>query len=181
MRTIAKLLSAGLLGISIAGAPLLAQTPSIDYDHTVNFLKFKTYTWDKIHATDPGVEDRIAIALNRDMAGRYMSEVPKNGDVIITAVEASKDKQEFITFYDSLGSDFSWQRPWSSGFLDAQATLSDIPVSTLVVDMYDGKTHKLLWRGAITGPIEGSQDKMNNAIDKEVTELISKFPPKFKK
>jgi hypothetical protein len=65
--------------------------------------------------------------------------------------------------------------------MDSQATLGDIPVNTLIIDMYDTKTHKLLWRGTITGPLEGSQDKMNNAIDKEVTELISKYPPKFKK
>jgi hypothetical protein len=181
MRSIARTLALGLFAFGAAATPILAQTAVIDYDHTVNFIKFKTYTCEKVHATDPGVEDRITIALNRDMAGRYMSEVPKNGDVTITAVEASRDKQEFTTFYDSLGSDYAWQRPWASGFMDSQATLSDIPVNTLIIDMYDTKAHKLLWRGTITGPIEGSQDKMNNAIDKEVTELISKYPPKFKK
>jgi hypothetical protein len=181
MRSIARTLAIGLFAFGIVGAPILAQTVTIDYDHTVNFIKFKTYTWEKVHATDPGVEDRITIALNRDMAGRYMSEVPKNGDVTIAVVEASKDKQEFTTFYDSLGSDYSWQRPWGSGFMDSQATLSDIPVSTLIIDIYDTKTHKLLWRGTVTGPVEGSQDKMNNTIDKEVTDLIGKYPPKFKK
>ena len=158
----------------------MAQTVTIDYDHTVNFLKFRTYAWAKIQATDPSVEDRITIALNRDMGGRYMTEVAKGGDVTITAVEATQDKQEFATFYSGVV-DYPWQRPWGSGFLDSQATLSDIPVNTLVIDMYDTKTHKLLWRGSIAGPLEGSQDKMNNAIDKEVTVLISKYPPKFKK
>jgi hypothetical protein len=108
MRTIAKMLAAGFVGIALAGAPGLAQATNIDYDHTVNFLKFKTYTWEKVHATDPGVEDRITIALNRDMAGRYMSEVPKGGDVTITAVEASQDKQEFSTFYDHGAAQDSW-------------------------------------------------------------------------
>jgi hypothetical protein len=181
MKSLARVFAVAFFGAALVGAPIMAQTATIDYDHTVNFLKFKTYTWEKVHATDPGVEDRITIALNRDMGGRYMTEVAKGGDVTITAVEATKDKQEFSTFYDSLGSDYSWQRPWGSGFLDSQATLNDIPVNTLVIDMYDTKTHKLLWRGTITGTLEGSQDKMNNTIDKEVTELISKYPPKYKK
>jgi hypothetical protein len=182
MRTIAKMLAAGFVGIALAGAPGLAQATNIDYDHTVNFLKFKTYTWEKVHATDPGVEDRITIALNRDMAGRYMSEVPKGGDVTITAVEASQDKQEFSTFYDSLGSDYSWQRPWgSAGFMDSQATLNDVPVDTLIIDMYDTKTHKLLWRGTVTESMQGSEDKKDNTIDHAVTLLISKYPPKYKK
>jgi hypothetical protein len=181
MRLIARVLAGGLLGVAMAGASLVAQTVTIDYDHTVNFAKFKTYTWDKVHASDPDVESRITLALNRDMTGRYMSEVSKNGDVTITAVDATKDKQEFTDFYGALP-DLTWQRTWgSAGFLDSQATLQDIPVNTLVIDMYDTKTHKLLWRGTVTEPQAKSEDKNDRTIDKAVTELISKYPPKFKK
>ena len=182
MRSIAKIVATGLFGIAMAATPVLAQTATIDYDHTVNFLKFKTYTWAKVHATDPSVEDRITIAFNRDMAGRYMSEVPKNGDLTVTAVEATQDQQEFTTFYDSLGSDFAWQRPWgSAGFMDGQAAPADVPVNTLIIDLYDTKSHKLLWRGTVTEPLAGSEDKKDNAIDHAVTLLISKYPPKYKK
>ena len=182
MRNIARTLAIGLFAIAMSGTPILAQTPTIDYDHTVNFIKFKTYTWDKVHATSPAVEARITSALNRDMGGRYMTEVSKNGDLTITAVEATQDKQEFATFYDGLGSDYSWQRPWGSGFMDSQATLSDIPVDTLVIDMYDTKTHKLLWRGTITLPAaEASSKEADQKFDKAVTSLIGKYPPKFKK
>ena len=159
----------------------MAQTVTIDYDHTVNFLKFKTYTWDKVHATDPSVEQRITIALNRDMTGRYMTEVSSGGDVTIAAVEATQDKQEFATFYSNLG-DFTWQRGWGSGgFMDSEATLGDIPVDTLVLDMYDTKTHKLLWRGTVTEAVANSSDKNDQKMDKAVTLLIGKYPPKYKK
>lgn len=181
MKVFARVLATALVGTAMAAAPVLAQTVTIDYDHTVNFLKFKTYTWTKLHATDPTVEDRITIALNRDMGGRYMTEVPKGGDVSITAVEATQDKQEFTTFYNSLG-DFAWQRGWgSAGFLDAQATLNDVPVDTLIIDMYDTKTHKLLWRGTVTETVATSGDKNGQMIDKAVTLLIGKYPPKYKK
>lgn len=181
MKSIAKSLAGALFGIALAGAPLIAQTVTIDYDHSVNFAKFKTYTWEKVHATDPGVEDRITIAVNRDMGGRYMTEVSKGGNVTITAVDATQSKQEFSTFYDSLGSDYNWQRSWGSGFLDSEAGLQDIPLNTLIIDMYDTKTHKLLWRGTVTEPMTGSEDKKDNTIDKAVTMLIGKYPPKFKK
>ena len=180
MKSIAKFIAAGIFGVALFAASAPAQTVTIDYDHTVNFLKFKTFTWTKLHATDPSVEDRITIAFNRDMAGRYMSE-SDHGDLLITAVDATHDAQEFGTFYDSLGSDYSWQRPWASGFMDSQAGLSDIPVNTLIIDMYDGKTHKLLWRGTVTEALAGSTDKKDNAIDRAVTDLISKYPPKYKK
>jgi hypothetical protein len=180
MKLTAKFLATGIFGMVMAATAAPAQTVTIDYDHTVNFLKFKTYTWAKLHATDPSVEDRITIAVNRDMGGRYMTE-SDHGDVLIAAVDATHDAQEFGTFYDSLGSDYSWQRPWGSGFMDSEAALTDIPVNTLVIDMYDGKTHKLLWRGTVTEPLQGSTDKKDNEIDKAVTELIGKYPPKYKK
>lgn len=179
-----KALTRALAFVSFAAltaAPILAQNATIDYDHTVNFLKFKTYSWGKVHATDPSVEDRITIALDRDMKGRYMTEVGSGGDITITAVEASKDKQEFADFYSGLNGTYNWQRPWGSGFLDSQATPADVPVDTLVIDMYDTKTHQLLWRGIISEPEASSQDKNDQRIDKAVTDLISKYPPKYKK
>ena len=183
MRSIAKILATTFFGVALAGTPILAQTVTIDYDHSVNFLKLKTFTWDRVHATDPNVEDRITIAVNRDMAGRYMTAVGKGGDVTIIAVLATQDKKEYYDFY-SAANDITWQRGWGSGgFLDTAATVQDVPLNTLVVDMYDTKTHKLLWRGMVTEPalVSGSEDKKDNAIDKEVTMLIGKYPPKYVK
>jgi hypothetical protein len=181
MRFIARALTAALFATTMAATPLLAQTVTIDYDHTVNFLKFKTYTWQKLHATNPGVEDRITIALKRDMEGRYMTEVGSGGDVTITAVEATQDKQEFISFYNSLDG-FEWQHVGGiDGFLDSGTTLQDVPLDTLIIDMYNPKTHQLLWRGSVTEPVAKSEDKNDRTIDHAVTLLIGKYPPKYKK
>jgi len=180
MRSIPRTLAAALF-IAVVAAPALAQTVTIDYDHSVNFLKFKTFSWQKLHATDPSVEDRITIAFNRDMEGRYITEVANGGDVTVTAVEATQDKAEFTNFYSAL-TGFTWQSAaGSGGFLDAGTTLADVPLNTLIIDMYDTKTHVLLWRGAITEPVAASQDKNDRNIDHAVTELIGKYPPKYKK
>ncbi len=181
MTSITNRLATALFLTVIAAAPAFAQTVTIDYDHSVNFLKFKTYTWEKLHATDPTVEERINIALKRDMEGRYMTEVASGGDVTITAVEATKDKAEFSNFYASL-TGFTWQQvAGANGFLDAGTTVQDVPLDTLIVDLYDSKTHQLLWRGAVTEPVATSQDKNDRTIDHAVTLLIGKYPPKYKK
>ena len=181
MRFIARALATALFATAMAATPLLAQTVTIDYDHSVNFLKFKTYTWQRLHATDPSVEDRINIALKRDMEGRYMTEVASGGDVTITAVEATQDKAEFINFYSSL-SGFDWQHvSGATGFLDSGTALQDVPLDTLIIDIYNPTTRQLLWRGAVTEPVAKSEDKNYRIIDHAVTLLISKYPPKYKK
>ena len=181
LTSIAQRLAATLFVTVIAAAPALAQTPTIDYDHSVNFLKFKTYTWQKVHATDPSVEERITLAVKRDMEGRYMTEVAKGGDVTITAVEAAQSRAELVSFYNSLDG-FVWQSAAGvGGFLDAWTTVGEVPLGTLIIDIYDVHTHRLLWRGAITEPVVADQDKNDRTIDHAVTVLIGKYPPPFKK
>lgn len=183
MKSIARILTTALFGVVFAGAPMLAQTVTINYDHSVNFLKFKTYTWAGVHATDPNVESRLTIALNRDMASRYMTQGGKNSDVTVTAVQATGNTKEYTDFYAGLDN-LVWQQvAGGSGFLSTLATLQDVPLNTLIIDMYNTKTHALIWRGAVTNsaPVTGSEDKKANAIDKEVGMLIGKYPPKYVK
>ena len=48
--------------------------------------------------------------------------------------------------------------------------------------MYDTKTHKLLWRGTYTlSPSDAASKDEDQKIDKAVTQLISKYPPKYVK
>ena len=183
MRFIAKTLATALFGALIAGAPAaVAQATSIDYDHTINFLKYRSYTLQKVHATDPGVESRLTIALDRDLQARYLHPADSNPDIIVGVAEANQDTHEYGTFYDGL-SGLSWQRGWGSGgFLDATATVQDIPAGTLVLDMWDGKTKKLIWRGMITEPAEVTSNKeADQKMDKALGQLLAQFPPKFKK
>ena len=53
MTSMTKMLATVLFGVAIAGTPILAQTVTIDYDHSVNFLKFKSYTWDRCPCDRP--------------------------------------------------------------------------------------------------------------------------------
>jgi hypothetical protein len=184
MTTLSKTLSAALFGTFLAAAsvPASAQTVTVDYDHSINFLKYKSYTLQKVHATDPTVESRLTIAVDRDLQARYLHPQDKDSDLIIAVVESNTDTQEYPKFYDSLGG-LSWQRGWgSAGFLDTEATVQDIPAGTLVFDMWDRKSQKLVWRGTITEPASVITDKeADQKMDKAVGQLLSQFPPKFKK
>jgi hypothetical protein len=183
MKLLARILAIALFGAAVAGIPAKAQAVTVDYDHTINFLKFKSYTLQKVHATDPGVETRLTIALDRDLVARYLHAEDKDPDIIVAVVESNQDNKEYATFYDGL-SGLSWQRSWgtSSGFLDTPATLQDIPAGTLIVDMWDGKTKKLIWRGILTEPASViSAKEADQKMDKAVGQLLNQFPPKFKK
>ncbi len=185
MTSIAKMLTSALFGtvLATASTSALAQAVSVDYDHTINFLKYKSYTLQKVHATDPEVESRLTIAIDRDLQSRYLHPEDKNADIIVAVVESNTDTQEYATFYSGLDG-LDWQRGWgsASGFMDTAATIQDIPAGTLVFNMWDGKTKKLIWRGTITEPASVTADKeADQKMDKAVGQLLAQFPPKYKK
>ena len=181
MNPISKALATVLFGVLFTGTSVLAQAVNTDYDHSVNFLKYKTYNVQKVHATDSGVEDRLVIALDRDLQARYLHPDTNNPDLLIAIVEANKDTSEYTNFYSGL-SGLSWERGWGSGFMDGTNMVGDIPAGTLVLDMWDAKTKKLVWRGTITEPASVTGDKeADQKMDKAVSQVLSKFPPKFKK
>jgi hypothetical protein len=181
MRSLARLLGSAAFGALLVGVPLLAQGIKIDYNPSVNFKLLKSYSWQKIHATDPQVEQRISAAVDRDLANLALHEVDKNADVVITVVEVAKDPQEYTTFYNSL-SGFTWRRGWGTGgFADSIRSVRRIPLGTLVFDMYDGKTHKLLWRATVDEFVSKSTDKNDQTMDKAINGMLDKFPPKKEK
>jgi hypothetical protein len=95
--------------------------------------------------------------------------------MIVTAVEGRSPGQ-YVAFYRNLNN-LDWHRGWESGgFSNDAANLRQIHPGTLVVDIYDSSTGKLIWRGtAATSPNE----KLEQAeVDKEVNTMFAHFPPK---
>ena len=180
MRTTLTIASA-LTSLLLAASSAAAQTPTTDYDHSINFLKYKTYQVRKIHATNPGVEDRLVIALDRDLQQRYLHSTSSNPDLFIAVVEANTDTSEYTTFYAGLNG-LSWERGWGSGFMDGTNMVGDIKPGTLVLDMWDRKSGKLVWRGIITEPADVTSSKeADEKLDKAIGQLLAKFPPKPEK
>jgi len=176
MKYFSKLLGSAVFSALLIGAPLLAQDVNVDYDHTADFKRMTTYSWQKIHATDPQVEERISAAVNRNLVNLGFNTVDKNPDLLITVVDVTKNPREYGSFYASLKG-FNWRRGWGSkGFSDTARTVQQIPLGTLVFDLYDGKTHQLLWRATVDEAVAKSSDKNSLVLDKVIGEMLDQFP-----
>jgi len=49
-----------------------------------------------------------------------------------------------------------------------------------VVDINDGKTKQLLWRGAAKGTLSDKPEKNSKKIDQAVTKMFKQYPPSGK-
>jgi hypothetical protein len=62
----------------------------------------------------------------------------------------------------------------------ATTTVENYKEGTLVVDMFDANTKKLLWRGNATDTLSDKSDKNIKKLDKSVEKMFKDFPPKPK-
>jgi Domain of unknown function (DUF4136) len=172
----------GAVGLTAAAR---AQSVQTDYDHTASFGQYHTFSFYKVQTPDPLFVDRIRDEITKDLSAKGLQMVESGGDLTVTAIETTKDTQEYNTFYDGLGgAGFGWSGwrgwggGWGGGIGDASTTVTNVPVGTLLVDLYDGKTHQLVWRGTSHEDLSSNPAKNTSTLDKAVNKMFDKYPPK---
>ena len=158
-----------LFAIAVFGQPV-----KTDYDRTTDFSQYKTYSWEKIQTQDALWVDRVKSAVNSDLTAEGWTQVPSGGDVAIVAIEMTKTQRTLDTFYNGFGG--GWR--FGGGFGDATTTVDTYKVGTLVVDLFDATTKKLIWRGSATDTLSDKSDKNIKNLNRGIQKMFDHFPPK---
>jgi len=171
MKTVLKI--ASVVPVLFAFLTLaLAQDVHTDYDHHANFERYHTYSWEKVHTSDPLWESRIKDAVDQGLQAKGWQKVDSGADVVLMAVGSTRNQQEYNTFYNGLG---GWR--WG-GFGETTTTVENYKIGTLVLDMYDARNKQLIWRGAASDTLSNKPDKDEKKLDKTVEKMLKNFPPK---
>lgn len=170
-----KAMSMIAMAISLACISF-AQEIKTDYDRNANFSQYKTFSFEKIQAKSPLWVDRISSAVSAALAAKGLIQISSGGDISIVALEMIRDQQTLNTFYDNSGGGWGWR--WGGGFGQATTTTETYRVGTLVVDLFDTKSKKLIWRGSASDALSDKSSKNIKKLDKAVEKLFSQFPHK---
>ena len=163
--------------VLLAATASFAQQVKTDYDRTADFSRYKTYSWEKVQTQDQLWVDRIKEAVNADLSAKGLTQVPSGGDIAIVAIEMTQNQRTLNTFYNGFGG--GWR--WGGGFGDATTTVDNYKVGTLVVDLFDANSKKLIWRGSASDTLSNKSDKNIKALDKGVEKMFEHFPPSEKR
>jgi hypothetical protein len=116
------------------------------------------------------------ISLNtRHTLAKGWTLVDQSADVAIMAIETTQTQRTLDTFYDGFGGGWGWRG--FGGFGDATTTEHDYKEGTLVVDMYDAKSKKLIWRGSTEDSLSGKPANNEKNLEKGVAKMFKAFPP----
>lgn len=165
-----------------------AQQVSTDYDHDANFETYHSFSFAKVETSNPLFKSRVEDAITQDLQAKGLQRVPSGGDIAITAIGDVRNQQEYTTFYNGLGPGFGyrgwggWSGGWGNGAGGLSTTTTQtVPIGTLMVDLYDTRTHNLVFRGRATDQLHVKHTEKNiDIVNKAVDKMFDKFPPKGK-
>jgi len=147
------------------------QHVNFDYDHSADFSKYKTFSWIKEPATpkDPLMKQRIIDAVNAQLLAKGLRRVDSNGDLGVSVNVATQEEQTLNSFYNGFG-------PWAWG-LGPTTTIETYTEGTIVADLFDAHTKKLVWRGVAHKEVSSKPAKVTEEIDKAIEKLFKHYPP----
>ena len=180
--------------ILLSGNLLLAQSVNVDFDKSIDFNNFKTFTYkgweqnsDKIlNDLDKG---RIEEAFSDELTKRGITHADANPAMVITLFIVTEQKTSttaHTNYTGGMGYGGGWGYGYGRGYgggvgvgMGASTTTyseSDYEVGTLVISFYNEASKKLIWQGTLTGTIKSNPKNRDKSIPKGVAKLMSKYP-----
>jgi len=165
MRSLAATAAVWLVAlVAVAGGAEVAVKSSADVDFSV----FRTYRWgDGTPARMESVEDRIRRSVDQELAAHGLMQVGEKADLVVVS-HMLVDQHTLRQLSDTDQWEF-----WT-GFTETRA--DEIGAGTLVVDLKDGPSGRLVWRGLVTGAVDGKPSKLGARIDKAIQRMFRDFP-----
>jgi len=157
---------AAAVALVMTTAVVYAQKVSVDSDPAAPFANYKTYAWvEGTPAPNPLNEDRLHMAVDAQLALKGLRMNTTNPDLVVTTHVTTQERPELVVNGFGPG----W---WGGGTAQVQTYVD----GTLVVDLYDANTKKMVWRGVATATASDKPTKNAAKMSKAVDKMFEKLP-----
>jgi hypothetical protein len=153
-----------------------------DYDSAIDFSNYRTF--DLYHQTSVGLlsslnSDRILRSIQGEMEKKGFLKSAIKPDLIVHAVTIVKNKRSFSVNSNAAGyARFYGPRGYWGAPVNGNATVrsDDYKEGTLVIDVIDRKTNKLIWTGTVSSEIHKQPKHPDKAIASAIAKVLTAFP-----
>lgn len=177
MNPLKTLLAIALL---VAAVPAAAQQVHIDYDPGYDRSQVETFAWMKTADTSVAgqnglMHSRIVNAIEHYLSQAGVREVEADPDVWVTY--HTDTEKEWSVDTDTMGYGYpgSWRWGGYWGPMDTTTTVRSYDRGTLIVDVWDAKTKKMVWRGSVSAVIPEKPAKLEKRIYKSLEKMVNKW------
>jgi hypothetical protein len=177
-RRFLRFAAVGIFSLAFSGCATM--TVSSHVQRGLDFSQYRTYDWgpaDALPTGDPRLDrnpffkDHVEGAVEKQLAARGFSRPTSGTADLLLHYHASITQRIDVNRVDS-------GYGYCSGG-DCQARVAEYEAGTLVLDVVDARTNKVIWRGWAQDSVEDvldNQDTMARKINQAVTRMLDRFP-----
>ena len=161
----------------LAAAAILAcstMTTAVDYDHTVDWGKYKTF---QVATGTPApttfTQKRIDTAITTTLNSKGWQPVTSDPNIVVYPHVVLSEQTQLNTM--NMGG-YGYRGWGGMGGGMATTTVQKIPIGTLVIDLVDPNTKEMVWRGTASDQVSNSGESQGK-IDEAMQKLFANFPP----
>jgi hypothetical protein len=159
---------------------------SQDYEQGYDFSKLKTYTWKPNDDKEYGIVDndlmdrRVRTAIENTLSARQYKQVFSGNPDFYISYHLTIEQ---IIHSSNVGGGFSVGRSsggrYGSIGVGTGTRVQTYDQGTLLIDITDGSSNKLIWRGTSTQSVSEHSDpeKITQSVNETVEKTLLQFPP----
>ena len=137
-------------------------------DPAVDFSAYRSFAWtDGRPAENPEAERLIGSAVERELTSRGVRRVEDEAELLV-ATYTLIDRHSL----DELDDEDAWE--FWTGVTEMRAR--SVGGGTVVVDLIDPRTRRVVWRGLAAGTVASDARKTVRRLDKALARLLERLP-----
>ena len=118
------------------------------------------------------MHSRIKNAIENELTKGGLIEDAEDPDLLVTYYGEEWEEVKVSTAHVSYGYGPGWYSPyWGPSYGASATSTSTYPKGTLIIDIADARTQKLIWRGTSTSTISENPDKFRKKIESAISKL----------
>ncbi len=162
--------------------PVLAQKVYVDYDRATAFSQYRTFqfreTREDLRNFSETLHQRVVNGLRSYISEGGMKEVDSDPDVYIAYYTADQGNLHLVLsdLEYTYGRDFSLGSYWDGGVGTRNLENFSFNEGTLIIDAWDAKEKKLVWRGIGTAAMAKKKpDKNEKKLDRALEKIMQRW------
>jgi len=173
----------------LIAAPGFAQKVTIDYAHGFDFDSVTTFQYVDTEESNikdnPMMGDRVVSMIKQELREGGLQEVQENPDLYVTYHFTSEERKQLSTTSMGMGGYGGYWDDWGGwggyggfgGPMMGSSTTQEYSYEegTLVIDAYDSKEKKMVWRGSGTVTVKEKPEKQVKQVENILKKLGKKW------